>query len=74
MENETVDQNLNFRDHMFMKGAVTWMIAHDKLIIPVMQVGHFIQTVPNYADKSNHKPSCKCVNIKISLMNLMLQN
>ena len=48
--------------------------GHDKLNIPVLQVGHFIQTAPNYADKSNHKPSCKCVNIKISLMNLMLQN
>ena len=48
--------------------------GHDKLNIPVLQVGHFIQTAPNNADKSNHKPSCKCVNIKISLMNLMLQN
>ena len=49
--------------------------VHDKLNIPVLQVnGHFIQTAPNYADKSNHKPSCKCVNIKISFMNLMLQN
>ena len=25
-ENETIDQNLNFRHHMFTKGAVTWMI------------------------------------------------
>ena len=27
MENETTDQNLNFRHHMFKEGAVTWIIV-----------------------------------------------
>ena len=49
--------------------------CQEKLNILVQQIDHFIQTVPNYADKGNHKPSCTCINIKISsLMNLMLQN
>jgi len=62
------------RPHVYERCSNMDNCCHGKLNIPVLQVGHFIQTVPNYADKSNHKPSCKCVNIKISLMNLMLQN
>ena len=32
--------------------------CQEKLNVPVLQIDHFIQTVPNYADKGNHKPSC----------------
>ena len=49
--------------------------CQEKLNIQVLQIDHFIETVPNYADKGNHKPSCTCINIKTSsLVNLMLQN
>ena len=61
--------------HVYKRCSNMGDCCQEKLNIRVRQIDHFMQTVPNYSDKNNHKPSCTCINIKISsLVNLMLQN
>ena len=53
-KNKTIDQNLNFRHHMFTKDPVTWMIAVRKNRI----IDHFILTVHNHTQLYPTVPNC----------------